>query len=263
MPEGSDAPAAGNLMRHTYDVLGMHCQSCVAKVTAALEGVAGVTAASVTLQPPQAQVEMASHVATGQLDRAARAVGDYHVTDAVSSPSAHTVKAHAETSSATAEQPQESLYPLFLIVGYIAGTVALVALATGERSPHVLMRYFMGGFFLVFSFFKLLDLRGFADAYRSYDFLARAIPAWSYAYPFVELALGAAYLLNLAPTAINLATLVLMLVGAAGVLKALFAKLTIRCACLGTALNLPMTKVTLVEDLAMAVMAALALATRQ
>jgi copper chaperone CopZ len=250
-----NALASGNLMRHTYDIFGMHCHSCVAKVTAALQGVAGVAAASVTLNPPQARVEMAQHVSTVELDRAAQAAGAYHVTDAL--PVLHAAETSAPATSV--EQPKESLYPLFLIVGYIAGSVALVALATGERSPHVLMRYFMGGFFLVFSFFKLLDLRGFADAYRSYDFLARAIPAWSYAYPFVELALGAAYLLNLAPTVTNLATLILMLIGAIGVLKALVAKRAIRCACLGTALNLPMTKVTLVEDLVMAAMSAIAL----
>jgi hypothetical protein len=43
------------------------------------------------------------------------------------------------------------------------------------------------------------------------------------------------------------------------VLRALWDKRAIRCACLGTALNLPMTKVTLVEDLTMAAMAALML----
>ena len=46
-----------------------------------------------------------------------------------------------------------------------------------------------------------------------------------------------------------------MLIGAVGVLRALLRKDTIRCACLGTALNLPMTTVTLVEDLVMAAMA--------
>jgi hypothetical protein len=45
-------------------------------------------------------------------------------------------------------------------------------------------------------------------------------------------------------------------VSAVGVLKALLDRRAIRCACLGTALNLPMTKVTLVEDLGMAAMAA-------
>jgi hypothetical protein len=123
------------------------------------------------------------------------------------------------------------------------------------------MRHFMAAFFLVFSFFKLLDLRGFSDAYRSYDIVARLWPTWGYIYPFVELALGIAYLLNVAPFATNLATLVLMLVGAVGVLKALLDKRAIRCACLGTALNLPMTTITLVEDLGMAAMAAITLLT--
>jgi copper chaperone CopZ len=235
-------------MQHRYDVVGMHCQSCVGKVTDALKKVEGVTAANVTLDPPKARVDMKSHVPTEALNRAAQAAGGYRIVEATSA--SHSVEAIA---------PKESLYPLFLIVGYIVGTIAIVALATGERSPHVLLRYFMGGFFVVFSFFKLLDVRGFADAYRSYDVVARAWPAWEFMYPFVELALGAAYLLNLNPMATNVATLVLMLVGAVGVLKALLDKRAIRCACLGTALNLPMTTITLVEDLGMALMAAIML----
>jgi hypothetical protein len=51
-------------------------------------------------------------------------------------------------------------------------------------------------------------------------------------------------------------TLILMLIGSIGVLRALLDNRAIRCACLGTALNLPMTTVTLVEDLGMAAMAA-------
>ena len=235
-------------MKHTYDVVGMHCQSCVGKVTNALRSVDGITSAHVTLDPPQAQVEMDAHVPLEALNRATEAAGGYRL-----------VEDRAAPRVASAAEPKESLYPLFLIVGYIAGTVAIVALASGERSPHVLMRYFMAGFFLVFSFFKLLDLRGFADAYRSYDIVARAWPAWGLIYPFAELALGVAYLLNLNPMVTNLATLALMLVGAVGVLKALLDKRAIRCACLGTALNLPMTTITLVEDLGMAAMAAIML----
>jgi len=229
----------------------MHCRSCVEKLTNALRSIDGVTTAQVTLDPPQARVVMARHVPTETLDKAVHAVGDYRLSEARSgAPSVpETVK------------PRESLYPLFLIVGYIAGTVALIALASGERSWHTMMRHFMAGFFLVFSFFKLLDLRGFADAYQTYDVLARVSPAWALAYPFVELALGVAYLLNFNPLLTNLATLVLMLVGAVGVLQALLKKQAIRCACLGTALNLPMTTITLVEDGGMAAMAAIMLLT--
>lgn len=238
-------------MRHTYRVEGMHCGSCVAQVTSALERVTGVKSAAVSLQPPTAEVDMQDHVPLTKLNESLQKVGNYRVAD---------MHADAQASgSDTAAASQESLYPLFLIVGYILGTVLLIALLTGEWSPHVLMRYFMGGFFLVFSFFKMLDLRGFADTYRTYDIVAGAVPAWGWVYPFAELGLGAAYVLNLAPVATNLITLLLMLVGAVGVFNALLNKRAIRCACLGTVLNLPMTKITLVEDLGMAAMAAIML----
>ena len=236
-------------MHHTYEVTGMHCQSCVKRITTALEAVAGVRSATVSLEPPRAQVTMDTHVATEELNRAVRSAGDYQLRDGQLSSS-------SVVTTVAAETPKESLYPLFLIIGYIAGAVTLIAVATNNWAPHAMMRYFMAGFFLVFSFFKLLDLRGFADAYRSYDVVARAWPAWGFIYPFAELALGIAYLLNLNPLATNMVTLALMLFGAVGVLMALLDKRAIRCACLGTALNLPMTTITLVEDLGMAAMAA-------
>jgi copper chaperone CopZ len=229
----------------TYSVSGMHCKSCVSKTETALRAVPGVNSAHVTLNPPQAKIETSRHVSTEELDQAVRAAGEYRLSDAE----------RVAVTQAEVSETKETLYPLFLIVGYIAGTVTIVALATGHGSIQLAMRHFMAGFFLVFSFFKLLDLRGFADTYRTYDILARAWPLWGILYPFVELALGIAYLLNLYPLITNLATLLIMLVGTVGVLKALLDKRAIRCACLGTVLNLPMTKVTLVEDLTMAAMA--------
>jgi len=113
----------------------------------------------------------------------------------------------------------------------------------------------MGGFFLTFSFFKLLNLQGFVDAYQTYDVIARPVRAYGYVYPFIELGLGVAYLVRLAPVVTNLVTLVVMLVGVVGVTQALLQKRRIQCACLGTVFNLPMTKVTFVEDALMAGMA--------
>jgi hypothetical protein len=50
-------------------------------------------------------------------------------------------------------------------------------------------------------------------------------------------------------------TLPLMLIGAAGVLRQLMRGSKIQCACLGTYVKLPLTTVSLVEDLVMATMA--------
>jgi copper chaperone CopZ len=238
-------PVMTTKMIHTYAVTGMHCRGCAEKISNALRSTDGVTSAEVTLDPPQARVELSRHVSTETLNSALRSAGDYKLT-ASNGTSAQAV---------SPAEPKASLFPLFLIVGYIAGTVAIIALVTGDRSVETLMRHFMAGFFLVFSFFKLLDLRGFADAYRTYDVLARAWPLWAFIDPFAELTLGISYLVNFYPLVTNLATLVLMLLGSVGVWKALLEKQAIRCACLGTALNLPMTTITLVEDLGMASMA--------
>jgi copper chaperone CopZ len=241
---------AAATMSHSYTVTGMSCDNCAQKVSAALRKVEGVITATASFNPPAAHIEMKSHVSTDALNEALSRLGAYRLTEAQD----HRLPA-AMTAEPSAEPP-ESLYPLFLIVGYIAGAVGLVSLSSGNPSIPFFMNNFMAGFFLVFSFFKLIDLRGFSDAYRSYDLLAQKMPGWGFVYPFIELSLGIAYLLDVNPFVINITTLGIMLISSIGVLRALLNKRAIRCACLGTALKLPMTKITLVEDLGMAAMAA-------
>jgi uncharacterized membrane protein YphA (DoxX/SURF4 family) len=123
------------------------------------------------------------------------------------------------------------------------------------------MRVFMSGFFLSFSFFKLLDLKGFAESYAMYDIVAGRIPAWGYVYAVIELGLGIAFAANLAPVLTNWITLVVMTVSIIGVLKSVLNKRKIKCACLGAVFNLPMSTVTIIEDALMIGMSAAALAT--
>ena len=235
----------------SYPVAGMSCVGCTKKISTVLQNVAGVVSATVTLNPPEARLEMRDDLSASLLNEALKSTGPYRLTE---------VEDRVPSEAPYVEESPRNLYPLYLIVGYIAGTVGLAAVGSGNRSAPFLMNNFMAGFFLVFSFFKFLDLRGFSDAYRSYDLLARAVPAWGSVYPFVEFALGVAYLLRFNPLLTNSITLGLMLIGSLGVLKTLLDKRSIRCACLGTVIKLPMTTVTLVEDLGMAAMAAVMLA---
>lgn len=158
--------------------------------------------------------------------------------------------------SATPPEPATSYFPLVLIVGYIVAAVGAFEASAGGFDLMRAMNHFMAGFFLVFSFFKLLDVSNFAQAFKMYDLLAAAVPGYAYAYPFLELALGLAFLANVAPVATNAVTLVVMLAGAAGVVRSLAARRKIRCACLGAVFNLPMSYVTLLEDVLMAAMSA-------
>lgn len=163
-------------------------------------------------------------------------------------------------NTAPPSAPPTSYYPLLLILCYLLGTVALGEYALGGFEPMRAMRHFMAGFFLVFSFFKMLDVAAFAAAYRGYDIIAQRWPPYGYLYPFIELGLGAAYLANVQPTLVNLFTLVVMGVSTIGVVQSLIARKKIRCACLGAVFNLPMSAVTLTEDLLMVAMAAIMLA---
>lgn len=240
-------------------IAGMNCSSCEGKVREALLQVDGVEGVAVDAQAGRALVDLSGEVAEVNLMAAVESAGEFAATAVAPAGAAggSATAASASPSSRPADDaPGESLYPLFLIVGFIAGVTLLIAYASGDFAIEPMMRHFMAGFFLVFSFFKFLDLAGFASAFRMYDPLAKFVPGWAWLYPFVELGLGVAYLLAWAPLVTNSVTLALMLIGAAGVLGALLQKQAIRCACLGTALNLPMTKVTLVEDLTMAAMAA-------
>ncbi len=120
---------------------------------------------------------------------------------------------------------------------------------------HDAMYDFMGMFFVAFAGFKLLDVKGFAEAYRTYDIVAKKSRAYALTYPFIELMLGAAYLLRWNVDMVNGVTFVVMSVSSIGVIRAVRSKRRIQCACLGTRIKLPMTKITLLEDVLMAGMA--------
>ena len=114
---------------------------------------------------------------------------------------------------------------------------------------------FMGLFFVVFSFFKFLDLKGFQDSFRRYDPLAKSLPFYGWVYPFVELALGILFLMRLEIQLALWLTLGILSITTLGVVKVLLSKQQIQCACLGSVLNLPMTEATLIENVVMIGMA--------
>lgn len=152
-------------------------------------------------------------------------------------------------------------YPLLLVFAFVAGIATLADLRDGTFDWANVMNWFMGGFFLVFAFFKLLDVPAFVMAFQTYDVVARRVPAYGYAHPLIELGLGLAYLCGVFPVAINLITIGVMAAGLIGVTQAVLTRRKIQCACLGTVFNLPMSSVTIVENGLMVAMALAMIAT--
>lgn len=232
----------------SYAITGLTCNNCVAKVHSTLTPFAD--SVEVTLKPPQVRL-------TGQkesietLNALLKNIGNYQIGAEIFPENP------IETSDDDDNKPFFGIYkPLILVFFYILLVALAVEVVNGSFELHRFMPNFMAGFFLVFSFFKMLDLNGFASSYSMYDLLAKRVSAYGYIYPFIELGLGVTYLLAYRPMLINVITLIVMAFSSIGVILAVMNKQKIRCACLGTGFNLPMTTVTIIEDLLMAAMAA-------
>ena len=241
-------------MTHTYRVTGMTCAGCEYKVQHLLAQVAGVTAVRTSFAHDEATVDMAAHVPTPALQAALHDYPKYHLTDAPTAPLAAASPAAAMPDEADDRSWWQTYRPLLVLAGYLTAVALVVGWRGGTFALMPAMNAFMAGFFLAFSFFKLLDLRGFADSYAMYDVVAKQLPAWGFVYPFVELALGLAFATGVWAVATNAATLVVMGVSLVGVLQSVLNGRKIQCACLGAVFNLPMSTVTIVEDALMMAM---------
>jgi copper chaperone CopZ len=225
----------------TLSITGMTCGNCVAKVQKRLAEHPSITVAKVTLTPPLAEIESTQMFSNTELNAWLASIGHYQFSN--------------NAPPSLPEKSATTYRPLLIILGYLLAVTASTLVASGHWDAMLAMRIFMGGFFITFSFFKLLDLRGFSDAYRSYDIIAKVWPGYGFIYPFIELSLGLAYLANFSPLVVNVITASVMAISFVGVLRAVISKKSIRCACLGTVFQLPMSTVTLIEDGLMLAMA--------
>tara|TARA_R110000850_G_scaffold10620_4_gene37645 strand:- start:12643 stop:13158 length:516 start_codon:yes stop_codon:yes gene_type:complete len=145
-------------------------------------------------------------------------------------------------------------WPLAALLGVSALAAGAIVAGFGG-GVRTFMHAYMGLFLSVFALLKLFDLEGFKDGFAMYDLAARRTSAWGYVYPFVELALGLAYLAFFLPALTYLVTILVFSFGAVGVVLALRRGLDIDCPCMGNILSVPLSTVTLTEDLGMVAMA--------
>lgn len=231
-------------MTHHYQLTGMTCSSCEAKVKSKLLSVPDVLSVEVSKDTNTATIEMQKHISLSNFQSA---LGGSESKYRISAPN------HSEASE-QAKGWLATYKPILVVFGYITVLSLLLSVSNEGFNNMQFMRVFMSGFFLIFSFFKMLDLQGFADSYSMYDIVAKRFRSWGYVYAFVELALGIAYALNFDPVITNTVTLIVMSVSIIGVLQSILNKRKIRCACLGAVFNLPMSTITIIEDGLMIIM---------
>jgi cation transport ATPase len=232
-------------MKNTYAITGMTCTGCQASIQKAIKEIESVSDVTVSLETGEAIVYSDAPIPLDVLRT--------HLPSKYGIAHKNAQSNEANDAAAVQNSKLNQLKPLFLIFLYIS--VASVLLHWQEWDAQAAMLDFMGLFFVVFSFFKLLDLQGFQQSFQMYDPLAKVLPQYGWVYPFIETALGLSFLMRFQIVAALVLTVVLLTITTVGVTRSLLSRSKIRCACLGTALNLPMTEATFIENAIMIGMA--------
>jgi copper chaperone CopZ len=224
-------------MKQTFYIDGITCMSCVARLKEFYIEKQGVS--EVEIEKESGKITLATNQ---RLTEAALSEG---------LAEKYTFRASRVFSEKAEVSKWKQLYPLYLIGAYL---FAFSGYRWATSSLEDAMLDFMGSFFLVFSFFKFLDLKGFAPSFAMYDPIAKKLPFYGKVYPFLEVILGALFIARFEVQILLYITLVILGSTTLGVIRSLLDKRQIQCACLGTALKLPMTEATFIENAVMLAM---------
>ena len=233
-------------MRSILQISGMTCEGCKSSVENKLSSLDGVDNVKVDLARGQAVIYSKNPVSLSLIKETL--------------PPKYSLINEADINLAThgddvtiKASKIKQLKPLFIILGYIF--IASILLNYKNWNSSNAMLDFIGLFYIVFSFFKIIDIKGFSMSFRMYDPLAKQAPIYGYIYPFIEVILGMMFLIRVEVNIALILTVIVLGITTIGVTQTLINKRSIKCACLGTTLNLPMTEATLIENALMIIMA--------
>lgn len=234
---------------YEFNINGMSCGSCVQKISDALSSEKSLVDVAVDLGTPNLRFRSLKELGGEDINRMLAPLKKYKAMPVDSAVAARVDIVKTLTL----------YWPLILLFGLSAAIPALYAGASGVGVEEWMYK-FMGVTLVALSYFKLLDLPKFADGFSTYDPIAGRVRAYGYIYPFLELISGIAFLMSFAVQLVSILVILFLASTTFGVARALAEKRKFQCACLGTIFKLPLTKVTIIENTLMMVMAIMVLA---
>ena len=227
-------------MKSILTITGMTCNGCKLSVEDKLSSIDGVHEAIVDLAKGEAIIHSKNPISLSLISDSLPP--KYKITKTANSQYHKTIKV----------SKIKQLKPLFIIFAYISITSLFLNYKNWNSTNAMLD--FMGLFYIIFSFFKILDIKGFSNSFRMYDPLAKKLPLYGIIYPLIEILLGIMFLSRTEIEIALILTIIVLGITSLGVTQTLLNKKSISCACLGTTLKLPMTEATFIENALMIIM---------
>tara|TARA_B110000116_G_scaffold69040_1_gene59590 strand:- start:504 stop:1244 length:741 start_codon:yes stop_codon:yes gene_type:complete len=226
-----------------YRVYGMTCQGCADTIENGIKSNLNITFAHVSLTEKELRIQSEAILDLNDINSIVSNLGNYKILN--NNPSL-----------------------ISIVINYFSSkkpiVIALILVATASLSLQVPTKSFdinawfisyMGLFFMLFSFLKLLNVSGFSMTFKKYDLISKKIPRFSLIYPYIELILAIAFLTQYLLIYANILTLVFMTSQTIGISKSLKNSEQIECACMGSSISLPLSSLTVLENIIMISMA--------
>ncbi len=243
------------LKTSVFTIEGMTCDSCVKTITEKISTIKDVASVEVDLEKKDLEILASRKIDLAEVSQALLTSPKYKVGE-------HVANQNTIASSKTTNSEKSLIItykPLIVVFTYILLASVAYQVNQGSFHLHLFMSHVMAGFFLSLSFFKFLDLKAFAESFSGYDPLAKRWLNYGYIYPFVELSLGLMFIAQITLLFANIMTVAVLTLTTIGVYKKLQSKNNFQCACLGTTFNLPLSNVTIAENVVMILMAVYAI----
>jgi hypothetical protein len=110
------------------------------------------------------------------------------------------------------------------------------------------MAMLMGFVLIEFGLVKLFDIDLFVERFSQYDLISSRVKIYGYLFPLIELAIGLAYISNYNPLATSWAMLIVGGISLLGILTSLKKSKGMKCACMGSAAEMPLGTITVIEN---------------
>ena len=143
-----------------------------------------------------------------------------------------------------------ALFGILLLINYV-----VLVVEKQSNNKRTLMNRFMGSVFVLFGVLKLINIQQFVALFRKYDVISQQWIVYAFMYPFIEIGVGIGLLMGSGLQVLYIFVLVLMSVSLASVTRSIYTGEQLRCGCLGSLFNIPLSYVTVAENLLMLGMA--------
>mgnify|MGYP001258469719 FL=1 len=226
-----------------YKVEGMTCQACADTIETGVKTNLGVLLAHVSLEKKELRIQSDTIFDINNINSVVKNLGDYRIRDNNPGLISNIVEYFV------------SKKPIVIALSLVTISSLALQVPTNTFDINKWFITYMGLFFMLFSFLKLLNVSGFSMTFKKYDLISKKIPVFSTIYPYIELTLAIAFLTESLLMYAMIFTLIFMISQSIGVYKSLRSSEQIQCACMGSAISLPLSSLTLIENIIMISMA--------